>query len=91
VPLDRSLPATLAPLALALLATISLCAPAHAQTAPTPAAATSSPPTTAAGEAPVALSPFEVRPEDDSGYQAANTTSGSRLNAKLKDTPAAGP
>ncbi|MBI5770588.1 MAG: TonB-dependent receptor plug domain-containing protein [Verrucomicrobia bacterium] len=36
----------------------------------------------------VQLSPFEVRPEDDSGYQAANTTSGSRLNSKLKDTPA---
>ena len=37
----------------------------------------------------VQLSPFEVRPEDDTGYQAANTTAGSRLNSKLKDTPAA--
>jgi outer membrane receptor protein involved in Fe transport len=36
----------------------------------------------------VELSPFEVRPEDDTGYQAGNTTSGSRLNARLKDTPA---
>ena len=44
------------------------------------------------GEKPeeaVQLSPFEVRPDDDSGYQAGNTTAGSRLNARLKDTPAA--
>src|SRR5687767_4270924 len=40
------------------------------------------------GSAPVELSPFEVRP-DDVGYQAGNTTSGSRLNTRLKDTPAA--
>lgn len=36
----------------------------------------------------VVLSPFEVRPEDDTGYQAANTTSGSRLATSLKDTAA---
>lgn len=36
----------------------------------------------------VELSPFEVRPEDDSGYQAMNTTSGSRLATSLKDTAA---
>ena len=36
----------------------------------------------------VQLSPFEVRADDDAGYQAANTTAGSRLNSKLKDTPA---
>ncbi len=36
----------------------------------------------------VELSPFEVRAEDDAGYQAGNTTSGSRLNSRLKDTPA---
>lgn len=36
----------------------------------------------------VELSPFEVRAADDVGYQAANTTSGSRLNTRLKDTPA---
>ncbi|HRE84045.1 MAG TPA: TonB-dependent receptor plug domain-containing protein, partial [Opitutaceae bacterium] len=35
------------------------------------------------------LSPFEVRPDEDVGYQAANTTSGSRLNTSLKDTAAA--
>ena len=34
------------------------------------------------------LSPFEVRADDDVGYQAANTTSGSRLNTSLKDTAA---
>ncbi|MBI4625321.1 MAG: TonB-dependent receptor plug domain-containing protein, partial [Verrucomicrobia bacterium] len=37
----------------------------------------------------VELSPFEVRAEADVGYQAANTTSGSRLNSRLRDTPAA--
>ncbi len=39
-------------------------------------------------EAPLVLSPFEVKTGDDSGYQAGNTTSGSRLNTKLKDTAA---
>lgn len=34
------------------------------------------------------LSPFEVRSEDDVGYQAMNTTSGSRLGTSLKDTAA---
>ena len=38
---------------------------------------------------PVRLSPFEVRDEGDVGYQASNTTSGSRLNSRLIDTPAA--
>jgi iron complex outermembrane receptor protein len=52
------------------------CAVSHAQTAPATAPV-------------VELSPFEVRSEGDSGYQAANTTSGSRLNSRLKDTPAA--
>lgn len=36
----------------------------------------------------VELSPFRVKPEGDVGYQAANTTSGSRLNTSLKDTAA---
>jgi iron complex outermembrane receptor protein len=36
----------------------------------------------------VTLSPFEVSAQDDVGYQASNTTSGSRLNSRLKDTPA---
>lgn len=37
----------------------------------------------------VELSPFEVRSDSDIGYQALNTTNGSRLNTRLKDTPAA--
>ncbi|MFM9080095.1 MAG: hypothetical protein ACKOTE_08195, partial [Opitutaceae bacterium] len=37
----------------------------------------------------VELSPIEVRADNDVGYQAANTTSGSRLNSRLRDTPAA--
>lgn len=45
--------------------------------------------TTAASSEVVLLSPFEVRADSDIGYQAANTTSGSRLNTRLKDTPAA--
>ncbi len=36
----------------------------------------------------VELSPFEVRAESDAGYQAMNTTSGSRLATSLKDTAA---
>lgn len=52
------------------------------------------PATTAPGAQPdpaqavIELSPFEVRAENDVGYQAGNTTSGSRLNTRLKDTPA---
>ena len=59
----------------------------HAQTAPAPSVAATSGPR-AAETQPVELSVFEVRAEDDVGYQAGNTTSGSRLNARLKDTPA---
>jgi outer membrane receptor protein involved in Fe transport len=53
-----------------------------------PASATPPPASTTDGET-IVLSPFEVRPDDDAGYQAANTTSGSRLNSRLKDTAAA--
>jgi len=45
-------------------------------------------PATAAPDDAIVLSPFEVKTGDDSGYQAGNTTSGSRLNTKLKDTSA---
>ena len=58
-----------------------------AQTA-APASSPSRPAANGASPPPVELSPFEVRAEDDVGYQAANTTSGSRLNSRLKDTPA---
>jgi iron complex outermembrane receptor protein len=61
----------------------------HAQTAPAPAPSAVNPPASgSAAQAPVELSPFEVRAENDVGYQAGNTTSGSRLNSRLKDTPA---
>ena len=46
------------------------------------------PATPAADEPVVELSPFGVKADKDVGYQATNTISGSRLNAKLKDTSA---
>lgn len=77
---------------------LSLCASAGiGQTATPPpatppraAAPANVPATTAAANTDkvLELSPFEVRPEDDSGYQATNTTSGSRLATSLKDTAA---
>ncbi len=72
----------------------ALVAPAwlSAQTAPAAPATSPAAPAASAvkpGDATIELSPFEVRAEDDSGYQAANTTSGSRLNSRLRDTPAA--
>ena len=65
-------------------------APLLAQTVPpgtTTAASSSS--SSAPADETVKLSPFEVRAEQDTGYQAANTTSGSRLATSLKDTAAA--
>ena len=60
--------------------------PAAPAVPPAPAAATQP----AESPAPVVeLSPFEVVADKDVGYQAANTTSGSRLNSRLRDTPAA--
>ncbi len=58
-------------------------APATSQTPAARAAAEA-----AAKEEVLSLSPFEVRAEDDTGYQAMNTTSGSRLSTSLKDTAA---
>ncbi len=55
---------------------------AMAQTAPKP-------PVVALQEEAITLSPFEVKADKDVGYQASNTTSGSRLNTALKDTAAA--
>lgn len=61
----------------------TLLAPALiAQTTPAPSSTSTNPP-------PVQLSVFEVSAEKDVGYQAGNTTSGSRLNSSLKDTAAA--
>ncbi|HUR59025.1 MAG TPA: Plug domain-containing protein, partial [Opitutaceae bacterium] len=55
-------------------------------TTPPVAPVATTPPAT--GEKAIELSPFEVRAEDDAGYQAMNTTSGSRLASSLKDTAA---
>jgi iron complex outermembrane recepter protein len=82
----------------ALLATLLPWA-AFAQTPPPPVAPAPVAPvapvvpakpvsTVATNDVAVELSPFEVRPEDDTGYQAMNTTSGSRLSTNLKDTAA---
>lgn len=40
-------------------------------------------------EKPIVLTPFEVRADTDKGYLGLDTASGSRLNSKLRDTPAA--
>jgi iron complex outermembrane recepter protein len=67
-------------LAAAALLSLVVLARIAAQTIPA-----SKPPT--AKDETIVLSPFEVVP-DDVGYQAGNTTSGSRLNASLRDTAA---
>lgn len=46
------------------------------------------PPGPESGSGPIALSPFEVRTDKDSGYVATTTLAGSRLNTALRDTPA---
>ncbi|HEY1109339.1 MAG TPA: TonB-dependent receptor plug domain-containing protein, partial [Opitutaceae bacterium] len=74
------------PRALILAALPALLAPAAFAQATAPAAPTK--PEEDKKPDAVVLSPFEVRPEDDTGYQAANTTSGSRLATSLKDTAA---
>jgi iron complex outermembrane receptor protein len=47
------------------------------------------PAATPAPDAPVALSPFVVNTDQDTGYAATSTLAGSRLNTELRDTPAA--
>ena len=70
----------------ALVVSLGLGAPMPAQLLPVrSAAATGSP----SGSEVVELSPFVVSTDKDVGYQAGNTTSGSRLNTSLKDTAAA--
>ena len=70
----------------AVLAVLGFSLPfaSRAQTAP---AVTAPAATSPSKDETIVLSPFEVVP-DDIGYQAGNTTSGSRLNTSLKDTPA---
>jgi len=69
--------------ALAGLAAAFAASAAHAQATTAPAAAPGG------ANAPVTLSPFEVRTDKDTGYTATNTLAGSRLNTDLRDTPAA--
>ena len=68
--------------AVALAALCFASSAARAQTAPTPTTPAAADKTK---EEAVQLSPFEVRPEDDSGYQAANTT------VMIHNNPAARP
>ena len=68
----------------ALSALVLLSLPLSAQVAPSGSNSAS-----AGSQAPVQLSVFEVTADQDVGYQAGNTTSGSRLNTSLKDTAAA--
>ncbi len=69
--------------ALAALGASFFAALAPAQTVTPPPVAS-----TAQADTPVALSPFEVRTDRDTGYIATNTLAGSRLNTRLVDTPA---
>lgn len=75
-------------------AVLLLGASLSAQSVPPAQPANAARPATSPGQSapgadqPIELSPFEVRAADDVGYQAANTTSGSRLATSLKDTAA---
>jgi iron complex outermembrane recepter protein len=67
---------------LRILLAATLLGSAYGQTAPTPAAP-------AADQDPVIeLSPFMVTADQDVGYVAASSLSGSRLNTRLRDIPA---
>lgn len=70
---------TLAPTATALLFATTALHPLAAQSAP--AAPTSTD--------PIALSPFEVNTDRDTGYQAASSLAGGRIDTPLDRTPAA--
>src|SRR4051812_44405810 len=76
------------PLTSVLALSFAVYAPAWAQAvAPVPGATPTST-TKKPDSETIELSPFEVRADNDIGYQAANTISGSRLNTRLRDTPA---
>ncbi|HRP04035.1 MAG TPA: TonB-dependent receptor plug domain-containing protein [Opitutaceae bacterium] len=81
--MNKSLLHPRAPWLRAVILTMVAALPAVAQSV-----AGSGSPARKTDEDVIKLSPFEVRPDDDVGYQAANTTSGSRLNTSLKDTAA---
>ncbi|MBK8479116.1 MAG: TonB-dependent receptor [Opitutaceae bacterium] len=67
------------------LAGAALTAGAFAQTAAAPAAEAPKPATAASEEEVVVLSPFEVTATANSGYSAATTLAGNRLNTELRD------
>jgi outer membrane receptor protein involved in Fe transport len=73
MPLFRALPRRLP-----AVAVLTFLAPALPAAEPAPAAGST-----------VQLSPFVVSTEGDEGYRAANTLSGTRMNASLFHTPAA--
>lgn len=60
-----------------------------AQSVALPPAAAKPAPAAATAEETIQLSPFTVVSENDRGYRAENTLSGSRLNSSLRDTPGA--
>ena len=69
------------------IAAVDACASiAWAQQAPPPASVPPARPT--ASDEVIELNPFTVNTSRDVGYQAESTLAGSRLNTKLRDTPA---
>jgi len=86
-PAPLSRPASLTRATATLLVLLSGAA-AFAQLTPVSPPKAASPVPAAVDQEVVSLSPFEVRPDEDTGYQALNTTSGSRLATSLKDTAA---
>lgn len=70
----------------ALLFSAATAAHLSAQTAPA-ASAAADPTTQPPKDETVVLSPFTVSTDKDQGYKATNATSGTRLNAAIKDLP----
>lgn len=67
---------------------VSLIAQTASTASSTPAASAGGAAASPAKEEAIVLSPFLVNAEEDVGYQALSTLSGSRFNTKLKDTAA---
>ena len=80
--MHKNSPATRGARSLLTLAGAVLTAGAYAQTAPAPAAAPAAP---ATEEEVIVLSPFEVSATENTGYAAATTLAGNRLNTELRD------
>ena len=80
---DRGFPSSVFVFAAALLFHVHLSA--QVSSATDPVASDSS----EKKEEPIMLSPFEVNTSADTGYTAANSLMGGRINTALKDTPAA--